>query len=401
MSELIITNNDLINGTLPAIQEGVTKLSLGGCTSLSSLPANLPSKLIYLNLNGCTNLRRTTELLQKLKALEDNGCDVRWPEHISRNNQTRLAQRRLNRIIDLYKADNPNEPRPDHLVQLVHRYLTEGIDFRGGSGEVIESVVPVLDFIEKNPGHLKWMDELACVFLAGCVNQPVAGWSNIVAWISVAKAESLLGKIEAARQLMALDTITEFVIKANPQPKTHVQLEAGNALFREVHKKLVEGGMPKWLGVPNSMRHEESITTWLTQSKINAAHKIVKATLAKPLAEVANYLCETSQKDTWATVAFAEQTTAIEQDFSKRLSAVELALEVVCRQKKVFEAIIEAKDGGFAVQFTLLKAKLIARKIKELTQNAIVGQSAQPTLTNHSLRAYLRNQTQANGCSIS
>jgi hypothetical protein len=230
------------------------------------------------------------------------------------------ARMRLAAIIATYSRENRSEGRPVHITILLHRYLTGSIGQRGGISEIMSAVNPVLDYLAREPHHLCWIEETAGAFLDGCVNQPVAGWSEITAWLTVAKASTITAKLEAARQLMALGEIKEVVSKQSPG--ANVEIEAGNALLREVHKRLVDDGTIKtpWPGVPGPIAYEGTIMGWLTAQRINDACAEVKKVLAKPVADVVNYLCETHHQYTWSTVAFPKEIAAIKKDYDKKIT---------------------------------------------------------------------------------
>jgi hypothetical protein len=82
-----------------------------------------------------------------------------------------------------YKEENPTEA--DNSIQstaeLLQRFLDENIEDRGGFKKILQAATPTLNILEKNPNHLKWVEEIAERYLSGCVNQPVRGWSAISA----------------------------------------------------------------------------------------------------------------------------------------------------------------------------------------------------------------------------
>ncbi len=81
-----------------------------------------------------------------------------------------------------------------------------------------------------------------------------------------------MDKIEASRQILARSAIAQFYSTLNPEqkPGRGVEVEFGNALIREVHNKLLADGKIKkpWLGIPQVIAYEDSITDKLTQDVI-------------------------------------------------------------------------------------------------------------------------------------
>ncbi len=284
-------------------------VSLDGCTSLTSLTGATFHGDV--DLSRCTGLIPTPELISQLEGMEAQGKVVTWPEHFNRGNLIDDAKARLGTIVNTYKKTKP-EGAPETL-RLFNRFLGEGLGQRGGKVEVVESVTPFLEFIEKEPQNLSWIEERAKHYLQGCVNQPVAGFSEISAWAAIAKKTEIADKIEAARQLMALEEIKQFV--AENSPGQGIEVEAGNALFREVHKQLVASGMKPWPGVPGSISYEGMLRNWLTDDKITDATIKVAESNAKPLSEVVDYLLNVHSL-TWAQVAFPQKFTEITEKYT-------------------------------------------------------------------------------------
>ncbi len=98
------------------------------------------------------------------------------------------------KVIKNFEKDNPNEPIGRGIEDLFSRFLTEGIGNRIKAEDVIskkahkiaQSTEPFLDFIEKNPHHLPWINEASKAYLQGCINQPVWGFFEINSLIQLA-----------------------------------------------------------------------------------------------------------------------------------------------------------------------------------------------------------------------
>ena len=295
-----------------------------------------------------------------------------------------IPQLQLEAAIESYKTINPDQsvPRPEAIKTLLGRFLTEEIGQRRESQQepieetlekIATSTKPVLEAFVKEPNHLKWADEIAKAYaLDGCVNQPVAGWLEISAWLPIAQAPETTDKIEASKHLRVLEKMNNYVIKKlakeaelrrNAGEVVHstmagVEVEAGNALFREVHKKLLlnEDISKPWLGVPNSIAYEATITPWLTKEKIEEAYEEAKETLRQDPEEVASYLARSHHSRTWSLVAFPKELEEIDREYAGRMESlsgnsaedsekmISLAKE---KEDAVIQAIIDLSEAPF------------------------------------------------------
>jgi hypothetical protein len=333
------------------LPQGLEKLDLSDCRSLTALPDNLPQGLKELLLNACVSLRASPKLIAQLEDLEAAGCIVEWPANLSRQGIIGKAKAKLTAILNKYKEQNPSTSRADHLEHLVNRYLNEGIGQRGGAKEVVASVNPILDFLANNPHHLALIDEIAGRYLDGCVNQPVAGWSEIVAWLAVAKAKDGNYKIEIAKRVIVLDALRTFVATSEPKPKAGVEVEAGNALLREVHKKLTENGdITPWFGVPGPIAYEKTISSWLTEDKTKDAYELVKLKLNLCQSETLEVLC-INYLETFAQIAFPHTKKTVEGKYHKQKLALGKALEFKAQNLTYSEAKRDAKNNGYLDKF--------------------------------------------------
>lgn len=368
---------------IPPIPEGVEELDFCGCTALKSIPnissaakkinfaycrklktiPPIPEGVLELNLSGRNKLISTQKLLTRLAVLEDNGCDIRYPNHFDGNVQVTQAKARLEAISQEYKKLSNTEalnPIPKTTV-LLHRFLSESTGQRGTIKEVVLVTTPVLDVLEQKPKLLKVVEEVAINFLAGCVNQPVAGWSEISALVSIAKASSMVEKVEAAKHLLVNDQIKGFV--AGSHLGIAFEVEAGNALLREVHKKLLkEGDIAKpWLSVPNSIAHEESIRYWLTPEKVQEFYDQIKPLVQKKPLEIIETLCEGVHCKNWGRIVFAPEAEVMEKKCEE--------------EKKSLWSVIEGMAEGYLKENKLVEfkgldnkhEKIFAQTIKVLT----------------------------------
>ena len=294
-----------------------------------------------------------------------------------------IPQLQLEAAIKSYKTINPDKsvPRPRAIKTLLGRFLTEEIGPRRESQQepieetlekIATSTKPILEAFVQKPNHLKWADEIAKAYLDGCINQPVAGWLEISAWLPIAQAPKTIDKIEASKHLMVLEKMNNYIIEKLAKEAelrraagevvhstmAGVEIEAGNALFREVHKKLLLNRdiSKPWLGVPNSIAYELTITTWLTKEKIEEAYEEAKATLRQKSEEVANYLAKSHHSGTWGLVAFPQELEEIDKKYAGRMeslsgnSAEDLKEMISLAKEKeaaVIKAIIDLSEASF------------------------------------------------------
>jgi len=295
--------------------------------------------------------------LARLESLEERGCTVRYPQHFNFITQARVAKEKLEAAIESYmnpsngelvnesnsssnsslklssssSSNSAPKPRPAAIKTLLHR-LTESAVQRGSLGELVATTTPVLDAFTQNPNHLEIADEIAKAYeVDGCINQTVASWLEISAIMSIAMAPETADKIAATKHLRALETIKNYVatLAQDQKPGSNVEVEAGNALFREVHKKLLENQEIEnpWLAVPNSIAYEGTIRDWLTEEKINQAYQQTSQILAQTPQQVANYLCEGIHQETWAQIAFPNETNQIKNSYDEEMEFLDAAIE--------------------------------------------------------------------------
>lgn len=314
---------------LPPLPDGLESLNLKGCSNLRSLPP-LPINLRRLNLDGCNNLVITDDLLLELTLLKDNGCVITYNaaalqrlverdgyefdgEYIENAEGVETIEHPA--ITKLKSKLAPLSSANPYTVGLLTKYLEKDHEYRGGITQIINDATPVIDFITDNPQHQKWAEKVSLYYREGCINQPVSGFAEICAWKRVAEAEDMESKINATDQLLAHDIVTKIVGRNSPGEA--VEVEAGNILLREVHKKLVaEDGMIPWTGIPEEITYEGIIRSWLTPDILDSAYKAVKEITSKPPIEKLDYLSRSyNMLPIWAAVAFPTETTAIERKY--------------------------------------------------------------------------------------
>ncbi len=371
------------------LPRGLTELDLSGCKKLESLPNNLPKGLTRLDLYGCQNLIITSKLISQLKALEENGCEIKYPRHLNLNNQAAFAKQKLEEIITKYNETNERKDF-EHIKTITHRFLSEGIGARGGIKAIAATIFPILEELEKNPNHLLWIDEISEIYLTNCINQPVAGFAEISGWMDVAKAKKISDKFEAARYPLAIVSLLTFIKKLPPQnaqgapnhqllqqPGERTEAEAANAFLREVHKELLKNGEIKkpWPGIAEKIAYEGTITQWIqTPSLIEKAVAFVKENaLNATQDDILSFLLEGSGRKTWQKMIISkEDYKKIEENFKRKYNI----LELFCQSKNPEEAeYLEGDDLQYLKKLEEGSApKIECDYYKELTLLAELNQ---------------------------
>ena len=224
---------------------------------------------------------------------------------------------------------------------------------------------------------LKSVEEIAALHLDGCVNQPVAGWSEISALASIANAETVTEKLEAAKHLFVNDQISNFV--AREFGRAAVEAEAGNALFREVHKKALKHQDIKkpWLGVPGPIAYEAAVARWLAPNFFTRRgmvdkfyNQIKEPILHRDEAELADLLCEGNHCKTWGEIVFPEQVAEInqrhEQEREKRWLEIDKIPEGTPEKAGIIEGFNQYKTASEITQ-----DQEIRREVKTLMVAAL------------------------------
>jgi hypothetical protein len=349
--------------TLPNLPNTIQTLNLFNCSGLTTLP-NLPDELEYLDLLLCWSLTPDVELVSRLSDLEDRGCRITYPDHFVRIGEGDQIIKRLDDAIEEYKNSHNDQAIPSSIRELFSRFLTEGLGQRSDGVDQDKKIrdialrtLPVIELFESNPNHLEWAEEIAKAYLAGCVNQPENGMSELGAFAAIVKAEGLPAKIRATDQLRVFELVKAFVAKpdlANPLG-THVEVEAGNACFREVYKALCEKKddsgkkliTQPWIGVPKSLAYEGMIANWMKNIKTSGQFEALTAqarsiVINPDLTSNANYLCNTHHYDNWASIAFPTEVARVNSFYENKLDFVDELRKPAEENKKSAEEILSS-----------------------------------------------------------
>ena len=348
---------------------GIEEINLFGCLDLETIP-KIPGTVKKLDLTDCDKLNFTPESITSLAELEEQGCEVRYPSRFNPDIFSARAKEKLNQIIANYCKENPNHPTVFPIIKIIlHRFLTEGIDQRSEESnqkkrvqEIAQSTLPTLEILEKNPHLLPVVDESVQEFLDGCVNQPVRAWSEVSALMAIAAQGNILDRLKATKQIFTLDYIADFIRGLPEKQKVGemFEVEAGNALYREVHKKLVGSKTLEepWLGVPGPIYSEESLKPFLTEERIQDVTKKVESQIISMTEErLAERICESQHSQAWGEICFPREVKEIKEFYAK--------------QRKEF---VEKDDDKFTEQdlkklseIDLKQSRDLAKKIKEET----------------------------------
>jgi len=241
----------------------------------------------------------------------------------------------------------PNHQFPTYF--LIHRFVDESAGQRGGTQLIAESALKVSKVIKDNPSLLETLDESAKNFLAACVNQPVAGFSEIAVLAEIALQPEIPAKLEKAKILIAEELIKEEVRALGVGAGLEVEL--GNAMLREVHKNLLANHKitEPWPGIPEGVAYEASVRSYTTEENITEISKKVSEKLESLTQEnVSEFLLEGRFQDFWASAIVAKErrdelkspySKAVEELLENPISHEELKkLETNCREKILEES---------------------------------------------------------------
>lgn len=215
---------------------------------------------------------------------------------------------------------------PDFLKKMLRIYRCSDIFERGGAQHLGHNVRTLVEEFINHPEHLVWANDLAQHFLAGCVNQPVRGFSEIAAWLVVAKQTTASRRFDALRYPTILELIQKRMFEENNL--LGVEVEKANALLREACS-----GHPlcsDWLGIPGKLAYEETITGWLnTQQKL--IFEIWDTVQHMSGAMIHDFLMHTDFMLTWAPIAFPSLLADIDaQENARKEQLLELIEQACC-----------------------------------------------------------------------
>jgi len=249
---------------------------------------------------------------------------------------------------------------------------------------IANSALQVSEKIKNNPSLLEVLDQSAGNFLDACVNQPVAGFSEIATLAEIASQPDIPSKLEKAKILFAMELIKEEV--ANLGTGRSVEVELGNAMLREVHNQLIRNNIitQNWPGIPEGIAYETFIRTHLTEENIDRISLIVKTKLE-------------SLND--PKILVEEILTSYHSDFWTKITVDKDIRDEINKPCKDEEQKIAdgSEDAINLEQLQILKIECSERliaKSREIT-NAGLGIATNPTTTPQT--SYVVGESIANG----
>jgi hypothetical protein len=132
-----------------------------------------------------------------------------------------------------------------------------------------------------------------------------------------------LDRLEATKQIFTLDYIAGFVSELPEDQKVGkmFEVEAGNALYREVHKMLLVNKTLKepWLGVPGPISYEGSIRSFLTEERIReVTEKVESKIISLTKEDLVERICESQHNQAWGEICFPKEVKEIKEIYAKR-----------------------------------------------------------------------------------
>ena len=227
------------------------------------------------------------------------------------------------RLTKLYNAaQKSQEGSFPYIQKLLFRYLTNNVSDRGDLKYLLAMANPLIDTLIENPQHLTWTDNLASQFLAACVNQPQAGLSEIYAMMAIAQANNITEKLTAAKHLILIEEVKKYIVTLPQDQKiaSGIEIEAGNALIRDVHAKLLTEKIitKPFYGISAHIAYEASLLGWITPEKVDAAYRTVKSAMEEDISVTATRLCEGANREVWIEIAFPEEVAKMKKVHSKQ-----------------------------------------------------------------------------------
>jgi hypothetical protein len=141
--------------------------------------------------------------------------------------------------------------------------------------------------------------------------------------MAIAAQSDILDRLEATKQIFTLDYIAGFVSELPEDQKVGkmFEVEAGNALYREVHKMLLVNKTLKepWLGVPGPISYEGSIRSFLTEERIReVTEKVESQIISLTKEDLVERICESQHNQAWGEICFPKEVKEIKEFYTKQ-----------------------------------------------------------------------------------
>ncbi|WP_455289831.1 tetratricopeptide repeat protein [Cupriavidus necator] len=187
---------------------------------------------------------------------------------------------------------------------LLERTYSENNKDRGDRNLLAQDMLPVLDRVFHHPDYLEWIaSEVQPDSQRACVNQPMAGWSQLAALIdfhdAISGNQSLTEGLTAARALRARDVIPTWVAQLlaserrnanNPHLYNAVEVEVRNEFERKINELRQADGKSKWSGVQEVIPYAASIQSLVTPGNLRDAKQAVERAEAASHDELVEWL---------------------------------------------------------------------------------------------------------------
>ncbi len=343
---------------LPNFPQMLTRINLVGCKKLKTIP-QLPRHLESLDLTGCDALEDSDHKLRNTEEyLRNLGCIIYLPTHLQSASISSIMGKFETIVMEYKKQHEEGAP---FTRMLINRYIRDCAEPRGGTAEVTKEVSILLNILEKNPEHLEWVEKISSLYaMEGCINQPVAGFNLIMAWLDVSNTPELKDKVNAAKRVEALDSINVFIStelsdergkREDSNFMKEVEVEAGNLLLIEVHARLLKDGIitKAWDAVPSSIAYAPTVTNFVTKERISKAYEAAKAILQNDNPkEVIDFLLQSpitgddsiKNPEIFGIIAFGKdpEFQKIEMEFKQALNSLPVETDDFTAQVKKLES---------------------------------------------------------------
>ena len=318
IKKLLITNCAIT--TLPLLHNNLLELNIKDC-SIVDLPDNFVQSDSQLQIADFALMKslaptpRNIEILEQIEKICDNNqgrCN--WPSYLNHYTKSGKIKENISAAYKAYYADNPEfchrQPQANNdypFFLLIHRFLNETPQDRGGKLAIYSQVIKVTDKIRHNPQIFEIIDEVASIYLDACINQPVAGFSEIATLVEIDNCQTIKDKLNKSKILITLEKIKQFA-KSFKIPE--VEAELANALLIEVSKKLLNDNLitEPFLGAPIDIAFRETIQNHINQKNIAKITQIViKDAINLPLNAVADFMNDHHYQKFWTTQTLSKQ----------------------------------------------------------------------------------------------
>ncbi len=349
LKELTIYNQDELtfDQNLPNLQ--VLKLiDFGPLEEIT--PTSLSSgSLRKIDLTGCDALLPTSPLtarLQEIEAAHENNS-VTYPERYY-NDQLKWKAKLLTDLNTGLERYGINK-RESALKKMFNGYTSKSLGSRDLK-EIEKNAKFIIELINENFSHIEWMEELAKAYtMNACVNQPVAGWFELCAYTSIARQTSMINKVEASRQVLFLEVLTNHISEQKSQIDTAItanyhnslgqefEVEFLNALIKSLHEILQKEGLIErdWPGLESKIVHLEAISHLMKDFAPGALSLIKEKVFSWTQEELADKMLGSARSDAWM-MAIAHGTNMLQD-----------AKDEVTRESKRLHELAEQKMGQY------------------------------------------------------